>query len=111
MPICARFMAGRPLSERSSSRLSALANGNSLSIVLMNLTVFFCPPESAEANAQSATFDRLTSIVLEIVNYLNPRKNPLKSKAKSFDGLRVGKRPSIEGNMLVKSERYDQKEQ
>lgn len=48
MPICVRFMAGRPLSERSSSRLSKLANGNSRSIVLMNLTVFFCPPESAE---------------------------------------------------------------
>jgi hypothetical protein len=52
----------------------------------MNLTVFFCPPESAEANAQRATFYRLTSIVLEIVNYLNTRENPLKSKAKSFDG-------------------------
>jgi hypothetical protein len=38
-------------------------------------------------------------------------QNPLKSKAKSFDGLRVGKRPSIEGNMLVKSESYGQKEQ
>ena len=91
--------------------MSTLADGNSRSIVLIYLTVFFCPPESAEANAQSATFDRLTSIILEIVNYLNPRKNPLKSKAKSFDGLRVGKRPSIEGNMLVKSKHYDQKKQ
>lgn len=77
----------------------------------MNLTVFFLPARKREASAQSATFDRLTSIVLEIVNYLNPRKNPLKSKAKSFDGPRVGSRPSIEGNMIVKSERYGQKEQ
>jgi hypothetical protein len=43
-----------------------------------------------------AEIDRLMAIVIEAAQNLNRANFPLKSKAKKFDGLTVGFRPSAE---------------
>jgi hypothetical protein len=75
------------------------------------MTVFFRLHFGGVSGGRNAGFDRLMAIVLEIVNSPIFGKNPLKSEAKSFDGLWVRKRPSSGGNILLKSTCYDQKKQ
>jgi hypothetical protein len=70
--------------------------GERRSSVIQVLTVFFSGCFAAPCWREIAEIDRSIAIVAEAAQNLNRASFPLKSKAKNFDGLAVGFRPSEE---------------
>jgi hypothetical protein len=71
------------------------------------LTVFFDPGAECAPRSTTRKIDRLLAIAVEATQNLNRAIFPLKSRAKNFDGLTVGFRPSAENFCAYKSARYD----
>jgi hypothetical protein len=64
--------------------------------VIFVVTVFLCDWLATLASRAIGKIDRSIAIVVEDAQNRNRANFPLKSKAKKFDGLTVGFRPSAE---------------
>jgi hypothetical protein len=81
--------------------------GEKHAIMIAVLTVFsheFC---LRFVSSRSQKIVRSLAIVVEAAKNLNRANFLLKSKAKKFDGLTVGFRPSAEKLLRIKTARYD----
>ncbi|HEX4077568.1 MAG TPA: hypothetical protein VHX61_01665 [Rhizomicrobium sp.] len=68
----------------------------------MSVDGIFSVRPTTLSSCAASEIDRSMAIVVEAAENLNRANFPLKSKAKKFDGLAVGFRPSAEKRLRIK---------